>query len=371
MKRLLCIVATMNTGGAETFLMKIYRNLDLTKYQMDFCVSIQEDGFYDHEIIDRGGKIHRVPQKSKNPLKTFISIKKIVKQNHYNYVMRVNQHSLSTLDLIAAKAGGAKNLIMRSSNAKSGNISSEILHRVFGILPKIVPTIKIAPSKLAGSYTFGKRAVEKNEVYILHNAIDINQFEFSYFKRNLYRKKIDLEDKFVLGHIGRFSEQKNHEFLIRVFFEVKKEIPNAVLLLVGDGELKEKIINQVNELGLSEDVFFLGIRSDIPELLMAMDVFVFPSLYEGMPNTVIEAQATGLPCVISNTITEEVGITDLVEFLSIKAPSEQWLNKISYIKEKLYKRKDTRDVFIERGYEIENVTRKFERYIFNNKKERI
>lgn len=364
MKRLLCIVSSMNAGGAETFLMKLYRNIDKRKYQFDFIVSVKERGFYNNEIESLGGKIYYVPPKSESFFKSFCEIKKIVKKHKYKYVIRVNEHSLSVIDLIAAKFGGAKVLIMRSSNAgTAGGKASKLLHKIFKILPKTIPNIKIAPSSEAACYTFGKKQLDKGKVKILHNAIPYKDFIFNQEIRNKTRKALKIEDKLVIGHIGRFNEQKNHKFLIEIFEKIKKENENAVLLLVGQGNLEDEIKRQVEQLELKDSVMFLGVRKDIPELLMAMDMFVFPSLYEGMPNTVIEAQATGLKCIISDTITKEANITGLVNYVSINNTTNEWKN---IIMENLnYKREDMSKIFKEKGYDISDIVEKFKNLIFD------
>lgn len=351
-------------GGAETFLMKIYRNIDKGKYQFDFIVSVKEKGFYNDEIENLGGKIYYVPPKSESFVKSFGEIKKIVKEHKYKYVIRVNEHSLSVIDLIAAKLGGAKVLIMRSSNAgTAGGKANKLLHKIFKVLPKTVPNIKIAPSSEAACYTFGKKQLDKGKVKILHNAIPYKDFIFNQEIRNKTRKALKIEDKLVIGHIGRFNEQKNHKFLIEIFEKIKKENKNAILLLVGKGNLEDEIKRQVEQLKLKDSIVFLGVRKDIPELLMAMDMFVFPSLYEGMPNTVIEAQATGLKCIISDTITKEANITGLVNYVNINNTASEWKN---IIMENLnYKREDMSRVFKEKGYDIKDVSKKFIDIIFN------
>lgn len=350
-------------GGAETFLMKIYRSIDKTKYQMDFIVSINEKNFYEEEIELLGGKIFYVPPKSKSFLKNFNGIRKIVKCNKYRYVIRVNEHSLSVIDLIAAKLGGAKVLALRSSNANSaGGKLNKVLHKIFKILPKTIPNVKLAPSTEAAIYTFGKSEVNSGNVKILHNAIPYRNFIFNQEIRNKVRKDLKIDDKFVIGHIGRFNEQKNHKFLIEIFQKIKEENKNAILILVGNGKLEEKIKQQVKKLKLSDSVLFLGVRKDIPQLLMAIDVFVFPSLYEGMPNTVIEAQATGLKCVISNTITKEANITGLVKYVNLNDDIGVWKKYILDNCE--YKRKNTSKTFKEKGYDIKDVSNQFIEMLF-------
>ena len=182
-------------GGAETFLMKIYRVIDKEKYQMDFIVSTKEEGFYDNEIKRLGGRIYYVPAKSENFIKSFLAIKSIVKEKKYKYVIRVNEHSLSVLDLIAAKLGGADKLIMRSSNAgTAGKKLNKVLHKMFKFLPKIVPNVKLAPSSEAACYTFGKKQLKNGKVKILHNAIPYRDFIFNCEIREKVRKNLKIED---------------------------------------------------------------------------------------------------------------------------------------------------------------------------------
>lgn len=361
MKRLLCIVSAMNTGGAETFLMKMYRSLDREKYQMDFCVNSDEN-FYEQEILKLGGKIYKIPAKSQNVRKWHHELKQVVRENGYQYVIRVCEHSLAVLDLLVAREGGAKQLIMRSSNTGSGGKISTAVHRCFRFLPQTVPTVKLAPSTEAAEYTFGKGCVKRGEVFLLHNAIDTNVYCFDESGRERLRKELGLEDKFVVGHVGRFNQQKNHGFLIDVFQELHHRNPRARLVLVGKGELEEAVRQKVCALGLEEYVIFTGVRQDIPQLLSAFDVFLFPSLYEGMPNTVIEAQATGLPCVISDSITREADITDLVHFCPLDSHISIWVDACA--KAGGNNRQWYHDALIEAGYDIRDVGPQFVKWIF-------
>ena len=368
MKRLLCIVGSMDAGGAETFLMKIYRQMDKTKYQMDFCVAKEKKGFYDDEIKSLGGKIYHIAPKSESLIKNLKDIFNIVKEQKYEYVMRISQHSLSALELLAAKIGGAKNLIFRSSNSNTGgNKLNQMLHFIFRFLPILVANIKIAPSTEAATFMFGKRSVRKNKVLILHNAIPFEKYKFDIDKRNNKRKELSLEGKYVVGHVGRLTKQKNHEFLLDVFKIVKEKNKNAILICIGKGELKEKLLLKAKEMDIDEDVIFLGVRSDVPELMMAMDVFAFPSFYEGLPNTVVEAQATGLKCVISGKITDEVKLTPDVISLGIEEKDkEEWSKEI--LNNADIKREDRYKYFKNSGYLIEDVEKIFTEEVFKDRK---
>lgn len=360
MERLLCIVSAMNAGGAETFLMKIYRSLDREKYQMDFLVNSSQN-FYEKEILALGGKIYTVPAKSESIRQWYKGTKKVVHDNGYRYVIRVCEHSLAALDLLAAKRGGADHLIMRSSNAASGSKKRYFFHKLFQFLAISVPTVKLAPSTEAAEYTFGKGCVARGEAKLIHNAIDMDVYRFDAAARQTIRDELGLKDKLVVGHVGRFSLQKNHNFLIDVFNELLQKRPDARLVLVGQGELQAEIQEKVRMLGIADKIIFTGVRKDVPQLLSAFDVFLFPSFYEGMPNTVIEAQATGLPCVIADTITKEANITGLVQYLPL-GDAKHWASCVEQAARR--EQMDTHDIFLAQHYDIASQVDEFVHYVF-------
>ncbi len=366
MKRLLCIVGVMNAGGAETFLMKVYRSLDRTKYQMDFAVAVDEPGLYDEEIISLGGKIYHIPPKSEGVIKNFREIKKLVKKEQYKYVLRTSQHSLSALELLASKHGGAKVRVFRSSNSNTttGVGLDLLLHKLCRFMPNLFANVRIAPSTEAAEFMFGRGSVKSGKAFILHNGIALDFFKFDKTARDECRRELGISDDFVVGHIGRFNHQKNHKKLLEIFKQMVALTDNAKLLLVGKGELEEDIKSYANRLGLTDRVIFTGVRTDVSRLLCAMDVYVFPSLFEGMPNTVVEAQATGLPCIISDTITKEAKVTDLVEYFSLNSDPKEWaariIEKISECNNRLIAGKK----LYEAGYDINEVVNSFVRLVF-------
>ncbi len=363
MERLLCIVGGMNAGGAETFLMKIYRAIDKEKYQMDFCVSKAEKGFYDDEIKTMGGRIFHTTAKSKNPLVSFKSLYRIVKDNNYKHVMRVSQHSLSAMELVSAKLAGAKVLVFRSSSSNTMKAGvCKFLHKIFMFLPKYVANVKIAPSLPAAQFMFGEKSIKKGEVLFLNNGIPLEQFSYSSYLRNEIREEIGIKDELLIGHIGRFTTSKNHEELITVFAQMQKSKPDAHLMLVGEGELEDEIKELVKCKGLVDKVHFMGVRRDVPALLSAMDVFVFPSLYEGMPNTVIEAQANGVPCVIADTITSEVKMCSNVYMLPLHDIT-RWENTIISNAGRISSDKN-QEILRIKGYDIDKVSADFTNAVF-------
>ena len=363
MKCVLCIISNMNAGGAETFLMKLYRRLDKTKYQMDFCINVFDKCYYEEEILALGGKIYRIPSKSVSRNSFKKRLYEVVKANHYNYVLRITSSAFGFMDLKIAHKAGAEVCAARSSNSSDGgSLKSKIAHRLGSILYGKYVNVRIAPSDLAAKYTFGKKAYENGSVSILHNAIDIEKYSYSVEMRNCIRSEFDISDTTtVIGHVGRFMTQKNHVFLLEVFCEYAKTNTKSVLMLVGGGELESIIKEKALALGISDKIIFTGVRSDVPALLSAMDVFVFPSLYEGMPNTVIEAQATGLPCIVADTITREADITGLVHYLPLGDASE-WADYIVQLPKVI--RKTPTQKFKENCYDIETVAEQFVKMIF-------
>lgn len=354
MKRLLCILSSLNAGGAETFLMKVYRTLPPDEYQFDFIVS-EKGGCYTREVQERGGKVYQVPLRTKDAWGAFRQVKSVVKEGRYDCVLKLGSVSIAVVDLIAARVGGAKCLIMRSCNALTGlSLKQRLVHWLLRPVLNGVSNVKIAPSMLAAEFTFGRRQAHKN-VHLLHNGVDLAVYHYDAEGRRRTREELSLEGKFVVGHIGRFAKQKNHRYLLQVFRAIREIREDAVLLMVGTGELEKETQNYAEELGLEPAVVFAGVRFDVPQILSAMDVFVFPSFYEGMPNTVIEAQSTGLPCVIADTITKEANITGLVRYLPLEMDPEAWAQTALAVAGE--ERRDTAQDFISHGYDIESVAR--------------
>lgn len=356
-------MSSMNSGGAEGFLMKQYRMLDRTKYQMDFCVNVKEKCFYDDEIEALGGRIYRIAPKSQDLKKSLAELENIVRENGYKNVICNSTKPGTVLELIAAKKGGAERLIYRSSSASiSGGIKTKLLHHTVGRLAHIVPNVKIAPSTLAAEFCFGKGCVDKGKAKLLYNGIDTSVYRYSDSLREETRKALGLGDEFTVIHVGRFSQVKNHPFLFEVFTQILKSRPDAKLILVGDGELEAQTKEKAKQMGINENVMFLGLRRDIPAILSAGDIFIFPSFFEGMPNTVIEAQALSLRCIIADTITPEADITGLAEYLPL-GNAKGWAEKaLSYADG--YERKEMTEIFKDKKYDIQSVSEEFIRFCF-------
>lgn len=361
--RVLQVFAQMNRGGAETMIMNLYRNIDRSKIQFDFVVHTEDNCFFDDEIRKLGGRIFRIPTyKGKNHL-SYSNYWKSIFENHSEYrIIHGHVRSTASIYLNIAKKYNLVT-IAHSHSTSSGKGLPAVVKNTLQYPIRYIADYCFACSLSAGKWLFGQKTIKKNNFYILNNAISAHEFTFNIDSRNKIRKEFQIENQFVIGHVGRFHELKNHEFLIEIFKSVYEKNRNAILMLVGDGELRKKIEKKVNDLGLTNQVVFTGVRSDIPELLQAMDVFVFPSFYEGLGIVAIEAQASGLPCVVSDTLPNEVLITNLIKKESING-TKGWIEKISTYFDG-YNRFDTYDQIKSKGYDIKDSTEWLENFYIN------
>ena len=324
--RVLQVVTIMNRGGLETMLMNYYRQIDRKKVQFDFMVHREERGHYDDEIESLGGKIYRMPQIRPGNYRKYFNLLNEFFSNHNEYkVVHSHNNENSSFVLRSAKR---YNIPCRIAHSHLSDLGIDIklpfrLYARFNM--KDNPTKYFACSKNAGKWLFG----EQREITVLNNAVNVSDFKYSEQIRNQIRKELKIEDQLVIGHIGRFNKQKNHEFLIDIFRVVREKYPDAILLLVGEGHLRTEIERKVDKLGLSSNVKFLGVREDIAQLMQAMDLFLFPSLFEGLPVVLVEAQAAGLNCIVSDSITSETDITGRIQFMNLNDPLTEWVRRIT------------------------------------------
>lgn len=359
--RILHVLGTTNLGGAESRVMDLYRHIDREKVQFDFLIHSAKEGFFDQEIRKLGGNIYYLPAFR---VYNYFAYRKACRDffaAHREFQM-VQGHMTSTASIylpIAKKAG----IPVTIAHARSAGVDKGIK----GFLTKFLRRnlyrkcdYMFACSDLAAKAVFGEKRVENKEVFILPNAIDIKKFAFDIKVRNNIRKDLGFIDKFVVGHVGRFHYAKNHEYLLNVFKEIKSRREDSVLLLLGEGPLRKEIEKKAETLGILDSVYFLGNRAPIMPYYQAMDVFVFPSRFEGMPGTVIEAQTSGLPCFISDTITKEVKATELVNFYDINQNPSIWAENIL-----LNWRRETKEItqqMIDHGYDISTQAKGYEKF---------
>ena len=320
MIRVLHIFHEMANGGIEHFVMDYYRHIDRTRVQFDFLVSVEEEGYFDQEIQAMGGVIFHAYPLKKNPVRNYYDIARIVRENHYDIVHRHTGSAFGYFDLRAARHGGAKHLILHSHNNQAGN---QILHILSNIFLKI-PCEQFACSREAGEWLFGPN----QDFKIINNAIACDKFCFHPEERIRIRRELQLEDKLVIGHVGRFEDQKNHLRMLKMFKAVINKCPNSVLVLVGIGSLQNQCIQLANDLGIIDQVLFLGARTDVSELMQGFDLFCLPSLYEGFPFVLVEAQASGLVCIASTNVPTECNVTGNVHFVDLEKTDLEWADNI-------------------------------------------
>lgn len=363
MIRVLNVTECMQAAGIESFIMNVYRRIDKNKIQFDFMVMREEKEYYEDEILKLGGKkysINRMYIKSTlfRVLMETIDLYKFLKKNNYEVIQIHTGTPLRVFYLIAAKRAGVKMRIYHSHSAEVKGVHKGkfIKKKVFNILKLFISkyaTNLFACSRAAGIWMYRKK--DQKRVEIINNAIDINKFKFDADIRNIYRKNMKVTDCTVIGHVARFNHQKNHTFLIDAINEVIKENPKIVLWLIGNGKLENEIKEKVKKLNLEKNVFFLGIRDDVNCLMQAMDMFVLPSNYEGLPVVGIEAQASGLDTLFSTSVTNEVCITQNCYFLELDV--DKWKNRIIELS-KMNHSRDTVKYVKENGYDIMDTVEK-------------
>lgn len=354
-KRILQVVTYMGRGGIETMLMNYYRHMDRTKIQFDFLVHRNFKADFDDEIEALGGRIYHVPPM--NPLK--MSYWKALEdffRSHPYEIVHCHLNYKSGVVLAAAKKTGVPVRIAHAHTAGMSAGFSKLARICMKPLIPVTATHFFACGKSAGDAIFGG-----NPYSLIANALDADAMRFNPQTRERMRRELELGDACTLIHVGRFGEEKNHAFLLEAFRELLKAEPGAKLVLVGDGELREDMERKAAALP-SGAVRFLGVRIDIPELLQAADVFTFPSRFEGLPVTMIEAQAAGLPCIKSDTVTDECVVTDLVTSLPIDDP-RVWAEAILAAKGAV--RTDRLADIQRSGYDITAAAEKLTRFYLN------
>lgn len=356
--RILHVIGVMNRGGAESMIMNLYREIDKTKVQFDFVEHSNERAVFDDEIEKFGGRIYRCP---KFVGKNYFAYKKWWDEFFENegkdyQIIHGHIGSTAAIYLKCAKKK-EKYTIVHSHNTKGDWSLKEGLYRILSKRVVGVADYFFACSNQAGKDRFGNRQAFS----VFNNAIEIERYVFSEKIRDSVREKMTLKDSLVIGHVGRFSTQKNHLFLIDIFYQIKKNQSNAKLLLVGDGNEMQSVKEKVVNLKLEKDVIFTGVRSDINNLMQAMDIFVFPSFFEGLPVTMVEAQTAGLPCVISNKVPDECIITkDLVTIKNLEDLPEEWAKHI--LSRVNVPRIDTSNEIREHGFDIKETSKWLERF---------
>lgn len=370
--RVLQIIAEpFENGGQELFITNLYRNIDKEKIQFDFIAPYGgKNEKLKNELEDFGAKFYPVKIKHKKGglvqrISFFKTVNKVLKENKYSTV-HINSVSLLGLMLgvLVAKRNNTKNIIVHSHNDGLSTIKYKVMKKISDYVLKKYANNYFACSENAAKWKFPENVIKENKYTVIKNGIDVNKFKFCNETREEYRKQLGIENKFVLGHVGRFEKQKNHEFIINVFEKLVKKEKDSILMLIGEGELKEKIQNQIKQKHLEEKVMLFGIRNDVNNILQAMDMFIFPSIFEGFGIVAIEAECSGLPVICSDKLPKEIEITENIIKMKLDENIEKWADKILEMREKT-EREEAYKQIEKHGYNIKQVAEQLEHFYLN------
>lgn len=367
--RVLHILDELNTGGAEKIVISYLENMDINLFQCDFIITEppgNEKGLLEEQARLLGGRVIKVPRKRKNYAGHLLSVRKIVKSGDYK-IIHSHLDELSALYLFFGWMYGVKVRIGHGhlAGADRGR-GVELLCGLLRPLLKLTATDWFACGKDAGIALWGKKASVHNKIHIMHNAIDTRRYGFCEETRNRVRNTLNIQNLTILGSVGRLSYQKNSEFLIEIMKEYCKLDENSRLLIIGVGDLEQSLRELAEKYDISSKVIFLGGRGDVNELMMAMDVFILPSRFEGLPIVLVEAQCTGLSCVVSDKVTNEIEINSNVQYFPLQCSAMQWAELIyqKIISTKFDRRKG-QQVIAGAGYEISREAKKLESFYIN------
>lgn len=363
--RILHVLQRMEAAGVQTLLMNIYRNINREKIQFDFLVHYETPQFFDDEVKKMGGRIYRLSfREDFNLLKYCKDLNNFFKLHKEYKIVHGHMHSLGFIYLYYAKKHKIPVRIAHSHTNCTQNDVKKILKLIMNNLYSKNANLLFACSEDAGKYMF------KNQSFkVINNAIDSEKFSFDINKRAIKRKELNLENNFVIGNVGRFEIQKNQKFTIEVFEECLKLDESSRLILIGTGSMENEIKELAKDKKLEDKIYFLGNRKDVIDLYQAMDVFLFPSLFEGLGIVGVEAQAAGTPTVCTDTLPKEINVSPLLHRVSLKNSAEDWAKIIMEEKNNKYKHLDMQKNIKKANYDIKDLSKKIEKeYIELNKK---
>lgn len=357
--RVLHVVGQMNRGGTETLLMTLLRITDRAKFQYDFVEQTTDSCDYDAEILSLGSKIYRCPTIRPERIYEYRKWWKTFFRQHPEYLI-IHGHSRGSAPIYLDEANKAGRITVAHCHSNSFGLGLKgIIRRVWQQPLKHIADYNFACSHESGISQFGKRG----EFIVFRNGIDTPRFVWDPEIRTRVRRQLNLDDSFVVGNVARFEPPKNHRFLIEVFFELQRIRPNSKLLLVGRGTLEDDIRHQADQLGILDKIIFTGVRSDVNDILQAMDVFVLPSHFEGLGIVNIEAQAAGLPCFVSaKVVPPEAKVTDLLQYIPLEAGAKAWATQIAASAMPLSERRNTMDDIVRSGFDIHSSAATLEQF---------
>lgn len=355
--RVLQMTASLFRGGSQNMIVNLYKAIDRNKVQFDFIVDHPELNDLQETVESLGAKVYVMPQfKGTNIIEVKKAWHKFFKDHPEYKIIHSHSRSYASIYLKIAKQYGLKTIIHSHNTSNGSGIKSKIKDILQHDLRNTADYF-IGCSLNAGKWLFGEDIINSNKFFILNNAIDANKFRFDENIRKQYRKELNIENSKVYIQVGEFNEQKNHKFTIELFSKLIEKEPNAKLLLVGTGEYFENIKNKINELKLNDNAMLLGRRDDVNKLLMASDVYLMPSNFEGLSLAAIEAQASGIKCLLSDRVSRDVDITKNCEFISLDI--NEWLNACISSE---YDRKETYNQIVKMGYDVNTTAKWLEKF---------
>lgn len=361
--RILHILHSMNRGGAENAIMNYYRHIDRDKIQFDFLLTEQNHTLFEDEILSLGGRVYRVPLLTKrNPFPYLRGVRRFLKEHPEYKIVHSHTSSKSVFPLAIAWSCGVPVRCSHSHNSSSERGVNGLIRNALMPFLKLTATDYLACGDQAGEWLYGKKTFKKGKVQVFKNVIETDKFRLNMEIRKNYRHKFGFtDDMMVLGHIARFSEQKNHLFDIDILLALHRRGQKAKLLLVGGGELENTIRKKSLEMGVADDVIFVGIVPNVYDYEQAMDIFLLPSLYEGLPLSIIEAQVSGLPCFTTKgKVSPECSVTDLVSYLSLELGGDAWAEQI--IEANYKPRVDQYEQVVNAGYDATTAAKELQEF---------
>ncbi len=324
MKLLIVVTTHFELDGITNTVMNYYVNMDKTDMQVDFIVPNKLNERLKFQIEHNGGRVYELTMRKKNPILYWYNLWNRIQKEQYDIIHAHGNSATLITEMSAARVCGLK---VRIAHCHNTDCNHRIINRLLKPLFFRMYTHGFACSTNAGKWLFGK-----NKFYVINNGTDIRKYSYDSDVREAYRNKYNMDGKKVIGHVGNFVYQKNHEFIIDTFYELNKMNPDCLLVLIGDGVRQAEMKQKVSELGINNKVVFLGKTLEVPQLLQAMDVMILPSRFEGLPNVAVEWQIAGLPSIISDVVTVEVKLTSLVEFLPLSNGPKAWAYRLNSIK---------------------------------------
>lgn len=356
MKKIIYFEDVFGWAGIETFMTNVVQNIDPLKYKIEFVIIDKKTDHYDDLLKENNIKVNVILNNSvRNPiirLKEGIKgFNEYLKKEYDGDAIHFNiSNSIDMIYVYLAKKNGVTIRIAHSHNSFAKSRSRKIAH--FALKPFLcnMPSHYMACSEKAAKWLFSKKIAKEKKYYMIKNAIDSKRYLYNPAVRNTVRDKFGISDKVIFGHVGRFNTQKNHKFLIDIFNEIQKVESRAILILIGEGELRSEVEDYVDKKNLTEKVRFLGAVSNVEKWLQAMDVMILPSLYEGLPFVLVESQAASLPAIVSDTITDEVKISEYVQYEALESGEKKWAEKAIALVN--FERKTNYEVMLKSGFDI-------------------